>query len=277
MKKMRKAVSLLALLFVCGASTVYAAQEGAGQTENVYDGAALLTESERSSLQEQIVSLEEKTGWDIYAVTTSDAKGKSATEYADDFYVARSPEQENGAAVLIDMDNREIAVSTSGEVIRYLTDDRIDGILDDAYEDVSNEAYSACLGTMVEGISEAYDAGIPAGQYNYDTETGEVSRHRTVTWMEILIAVILAVGSGAAVYAAVVGRYRLRFGGYQYDFRTNGTLRLDKKEDRFVDTVTTHRRIQTQSGGSGSGGGGGRSSTHRSRSGRSHGGGSRKF
>ena len=70
-------------------------------------------------------------------------------------------------------------------------------------------------GTMVEGISEAYDAGIPAGQYNYDTETGEVSRHRTVTWMEILIAVILAVGSGAAVYAAVVGRYRLRFGGYQ--------------------------------------------------------------
>lgn len=275
MKKTRKAVSLLALLLVCGVSTVYAAQEGAGQAETVYDSAALLTESERSSLHEQIISLEEKTGWDIYAVTTSDAEGKSATEYADDFYDAHSPEQENGAAVLIDMDNREIAVSTSGEAIRCLTDDRIDGILDDAYEDVSDEAYSACLGTMVEGISEAYDAGIPAGQYNYDTETGEVSRHRTVTWMELLIAVILAVGSGAAVYAVVVGRYRLRFGGYQYDFHTNGTLTLDKKEDRFVDTVTTHRRIQTQSGGSG--GGGGRSSTHRSSSGRNHGGGSRKF
>lgn len=80
-------------------------------------------------------------------------------------------------------------------------------------------------------------------------------------------------GRGAAVYLTAIGRYRLRFGGWSYDHRTNGELTLQKKEDRFIRAVTTHRYIQTQSGS----GGGGRSSTHTVSSGSSHGGGSKGF
>ena len=75
-------------------------------------------------------------------------------------------------------------------------------------------------------------------------------------------------GRGTVVYLAVSGRYRLSFGGWGYDHRTNRELTLQKKEDRFIRTVTTHRHIQTQSGS----GGGGRSSTHTGSSGSSHGG-----
>lgn len=78
-------------------------------------------------------------------------------------------------------------------------------------------------------------------------------------------------GRGTAVYLTVIGRYRLRFGGWSYDHRTNGELTLQKKEDRSIRTVTTHRHIQTQSGS------GGRSSTHTGSSGSSHGGGSKGF
>ena len=67
----------------------------------------------------------EESGWNVYAVTTDDAQGKSATAYADDFFDEHSTEQEDGVALLIDMDNREITISTCGIAIRYLTDSRI--------------------------------------------------------------------------------------------------------------------------------------------------------
>lgn len=248
----------------------------ASQQNSVYDDAQLLTEGERNALNEEIAVLREKSDWNIYAVSTVNAEGKSATAYADDFFDMHSPEQEDGVVLLIDMDNREITISTCGEAVSYLTDKRIDSILDDAYYDVSNEAYEACFLTMIDGVTDAYKAGVPSGQYEYDTETGKVSRHHSVSWLELLIAVVLAVGSGAAVYIIVVGRYRMHFGNYQYDFHENGTVELQKKEDHFINEITTHRRIPKPTN-SGSGHSGGRSSTHTSSSGRSHGGGSRKF
>lgn len=272
----------LAFAVIFGGGSVYGAQEG-----DVYDDAALLTDAEIDALNEKISTLQEESGWKIYAVTTSDAGGKTATEYADDFFDTHatpssdgvpsdSVPSADGVALLIDMDNREITISTCGIAIRYLTDDRIDAILDDAYTDVSNGSYGACMDTMLDGVERYYQKGIPEGQYNYDTETGEVSVYRTLTPVEILIAAVIAVVCGAAVYLTVLGKYRLKFGTYQYEFRENGRVALRVKEDRFVNQMVTHRRIpkQTESSGSHSSG---RSSTHTGSSGSSHGGGSRKF
>lgn len=262
----------LALTLVFCSGSVYGAQKG-----NVYDDAALLTDAEIDALNEKIAALREESGWNIYAVTTSDAGGRTATEYADDFFDAYSVEQEDGVALLIDMDNREIVISTCGAAIRYLTDDRIDAILDEAYTDVADGNYGACMDTMLGGVERYYQKGIPEGQYNYDTETGKISVHRTLTLTEALVAVAIAVVCGVAVYLSVLGRYRLKFGTYKYEFRENGRVNLRVKEDRFVNQTVTHRRIPKQTGGEGGSHSSGRSSTHVSSSGRSHGGGSRKF
>lgn len=264
-------VLFLVSVVTLGGGSIYAAQEG-----NVYDDADLLTDSERSSLNDKITALKEESGWNIYAVTTADAGGKTAAEYADDFFDAHSPEQEDGVALLIDMDNREITISTCGIAIRYLTDSRIEYILDDAYTDVSNGDYGACLDTMLDGVAQYYQAGIPQNQYNLDTETGRVSRYHALSLGEILIAVVVAIFCGGTVYVVVLGKYRLKFGTYQYAFRENGRVTLRVKEDRFVNQTVTQRRIPKQSSSSGSHSSG-RSSTHHSSNGRSHGGGSRKF
>lgn len=247
------------------------------QNGNVYDDAELLTESEIDTLNEEIAILQESSGWNVYAVTTADAEGKSANAYADDFFDTHSPEQEDGVAVLIDMDNREIAISTSGEAIRYLTDERINYILDEAYSDISDARYMDCLETMLSGVTEYYDAGIEGGQYNYDVETGEISVYHSLTFFEIVIALALAVGAGALVYGIVVGKYRLKLDTYKYEFRENSQVNLRVKEDRFINQTVTHRRIPKQTSNGGGGGGGAKSSVHTSSSGRSHGGGSRKF
>lgn len=259
------------MLSMLGGVTTYAAED-----DNVYDDAGLLTEGEISTLNQKINDLEAESGWNVYAVTTDDAMGKSATAYADDFFDAHSPEQEDGVALLIDMDNREITISTCGEAIRYLTDARIDYILDDAYTDVSNGDYGDCLITMVDGVAGYYQRGISEGQYNYDTETGAVSRYHTLTLAEAGITALVALVCGILLYAAVAAKYTLRLGTYCYDFRANGKVALRIKQDNFVNQTVTQRRIPKETSSS-SGHSSGRSSTHHSSSGRSHGGGSRKF
>ena len=243
----------------------------------VFDYAGLLSLEEIYELELQIADMREKTGWDIFAVTTDYAEGKSAMAYADDFYDERTAEDSDGMLVLIDMDNREIYVSTCGEAIRYLTDARIERILDDGFYYVSNGEYASCLAAMLSTAEYYFDAGIPQNQYNYDVETGAVSEYRVLTWMEVVPVFFLAVIVGLAIFFGVKKSYSMKGGRYEYPYMKYGKLDLTTHQDQFLRTHTTHHRIQTSSSGSGGRSSGGRSSTHRSSSGRSHGGGGRRF
>lgn len=246
----------------------------------VYDYAGLLSYDEISELEEQIVDMREKTDWDIFAVTIYDAEGKSSMAYADDFYDERTTDDSDGILVLIDMDNREIYISTCGKAIRYLEDTRTERILDEGYYYVSDGEYASCLSAMLSSAEYFYDSGISQNQYNEDIEVGSISVYRTLAWMEVIPVLLLAVGVGLAIYFIVVKSYSMKGGRYDYPYMKYGKIELISQEDRFIRQNVTHYRIQTNSGsGHGTGGRGssGRSSVHRSSSGRSHGGGGRKF
>ena len=253
--------------------------ESAGMAESyVFDYAGLMSEDEIAALEMQIAAMKEKTGWDIFAVTTDYAEGKSTVAYADDFYDERTTEDSDGILVLIDMDNREIYISTCGKAIRYLTDARIERVLDDGFYYVSNGEYASCLSAMLSTSEYYYDAGIQESQYNYDVETGAVSEYRTLTWMEVVPVFFLAVAVGLAIFFGVKKSYSLKGGRYEYPYMKYGKLDLTEHQDQFLRAHTTHHRIQTSSSSGGSSrSSSGRSSTHRSSSGRSHGGGGRRF
>ena len=245
---------------------------------DIYDNAGLMSYDEISELEMQIADMREKTGWDIFAVTTYDAEGKTSKAYADDFYDERTAEDSDGILVLIDMDNHEIYVSTSGKASRYLEDNRIERVIDEGFYYVSEGEYASCLSAMLSTAEYFYDAGIPQEQYNYDVETGAVSEYRTLTWMEVVPVLFLAVGVGLAIYIIVVKSYSMKGGRYDYPYMKYGKLDIVSQEDRFIRQHVTHQRIQTNSGSrNGNSGSSGRSSIHRSSSGRSHGGGGRRF
>ncbi len=274
MKNVKKTIAFLMLVLL----TIAPISISAASVGEVYDDAGLLTETQIEELNAQIATLKEKTGWDIFAVTTSNAQGKSAMAYADDFYDALTAEDSNGILVLIDMDNREIYLSTCGKAIRYLTDSRIDSILDDGFDYVSGGDYAGCLSVMLRGVEHYYEAGIPQNQYNYDVETGTISKYRSLTWTEVVPVLLLAIGAGAAIYFGVTKSYSIKGGRYDYPYMKYGKVELTAREDQFLRESVTHHRIQTDSGHSTSrSSSSGRSSTHHSSSGRSHGGGGRKF
>ena len=216
----------LVCLIPCSGAALAAEADAAQDAADgyVYDAAGLLTADEISDLNDEIASFMEESGWNVYAVTTDDAQGKSATAYADDFFDEHSTEQEDGVVLLIDMDNREITISTCGIAIRYLTDSRIDNILDAAYAKISNGDYNGCMHSMLTGVENYYEKGISEGQYNYDSETGKISRYHVLTLGEIFGVLAVAIGAGCIIYFTISNSYKVRGKGYYYAYQQNSKV-----------------------------------------------------
>ena len=88
--------------------------------EAVYDEAGLFSDADMVEIKNDSQSLAQLTGWDVYVVTTGDAQGKTVEAYADDYYDNLGG-AENGILYLVDMDNGELYISTSGEAMDYIT------------------------------------------------------------------------------------------------------------------------------------------------------------
>lgn len=244
------------------------------------DQAGLLSEEEGQGIVQQIEKMESATGWDIMAVTTEDAGGMDAETYAETWFDEYT-ENDSGVICLIDMDNREIAVKAFGDCRYYITDHRRDQILDAGYEEITEEQYGRTLEAMLAETEAAFEEENPRKNSLYDKDTGKVTSyqegHRGISRVELLAAVIAAVAAGGITAGSIIGKYRLKFGGYRYPMEKNGSVRLRVKEDRLVNQFVTHRHIPKKTSSSSGSGGGGTSTVHTGAGGRSSSGGSRKF
>ncbi|MBO5302789.1 MAG: TPM domain-containing protein [Lachnospiraceae bacterium] len=248
------------------------------------DNAALLDEEENAWLMEEAQAVAEKSGFNMILGTCDDAEGKTVREICDVYFDAYTL-GDDGVCCIIDMDNREISFRAYGDAILYLPQEEIDDILDTAYNYVAEGAYADCLYEMVSGTDAGFANGIPDGmriydedtgkEYIYDASTGEVSEVPPLEAIEVVFAFIIALIVGLIVYFAIIGKYKLKWGTYRYDFHDSGNLKLTKEEDRFINQVVTRRHIPRNDGNSS--GGGSSTSVSRGSSGRVSSGGSRKF
>lgn len=219
-------------------------------------------------------------------------------DFADDFYEQYEigfGKDHDGALFLIDMENGELWISTEGRMIRYLTDSRIEAILDDAIEYAYDGSFFQASNAFLEDLETCYDNGIASDQYNYDMETGKTDRYKSIRWYEFLAAFGISLVTAGAAVLAVLREYGMKNDGARMSANFNLSYRKDSAfttnsgfADILLNSYVTRSVIRSNnsnrgggSGGSGGRGpslsGGGRSSVHRSSSGRSHGGGGRKF
>lgn len=267
---------VLSVVLVFGGASVGRAEEtDKSEQVTVIDDASLLFEEEIDGLKTRAEALAEHTGWHIVIATCEDADGKTAQTVCEEYYNTYA-EGEDGISCLIDMDNREIYIATSGEAISYLTDGRIEDLLDDAYEEISQEHYMECFDRMLEGAESAYNKGIPDNSVIYNEDTGEKIVNRQLTGGEFLIALLVAAAVFLAVFFGIIGKYRLKWGTYKYDFHQSGSMELTKERDHFINQVVTHRHIPKNDDSSSSGSSH-TSTTHTGAGGNNFGGGGRKF
>ena len=225
--------------------------------------------------------------------------------YADDFgdNGAFGYECEYGTYIvmLINMDEREIWLSTSGRAEDYFSEYRIDWALDRIFEYLPGDYYSASKAyvdaveeVMLDGapsVDDEYDFPIYDDDYD-DTYYGDdyyddyydddyrdnYLREKIVSVIPVAL-LISAVVSGI-ILAIMIGANSTKMTAGSRTYMAKEGIRLHVREDVFTHTTTVKRRIDTdssggsRSGGSRHSGGGGH---HISSGGRSHGGGGRRF
>ena len=147
-------------------------------------------------------------------------------------------EDRSGVLFLIDMENRLPHISTTGMAIRYFTDSRLNAILDSCYDDLSNGDYAGAASVVIQQSLQYYQSDIPEDQYNYDTETGEISVYEEPVphfpnRKVILIFVLISFAVGLIFCGSVCGKYRMHLFEYKYPFRQKSNFSLSQKEDVF--------------------------------------------
>ena len=257
----------------------------------VVDLAELYTDSEEAQMAEIITRIRAKYQIDMVVLTTYDvpeAYGDDSVtvRYADEWYEQNGygiGDDLAGALLITDMTNRFNYISTCGVMIDYMSDSRIEEVLDAWDEQVEYSQGRAMIAELnaVEGILAK---GIEEGHFRYDDVTGErlPGLYNKLTGGEAAVAGIAGLAAGGAVAGAINRRYKLKYSTYRYNSEENAGLQLTEDNAVLIGQHVTHTKIvsenKTGSGGLGGFSGGGRGSgVHISSGGHSHGGGGHHF
>lgn len=262
---------LLLLLFLCILipTKVFAAND------TVTDQAGLFNDTEIQELSQKADQLNQQIKGEVFILTT-DTNEAEPREFANQNLIRRVGKDNNGALLLIDMNQREVYLTTSGNMIDYLTDRRVDNILDDVQSDLQDGDYYDAGNAFFAKSAEFVSDGVPRGSYRIDEETGKITYYKSITPVEAIISLVVAAIAGIAFFIFVRLRYQLKSGDFRYQYRQNAQLDLTEKSDTLVNSFVTTRIIpKPKNNSSGFGGGGG--STTNSSGGGTFGGGGRGF
>ena len=243
-----------------------AAADASMSASGIYDEADLLSADEEASLLTKLEKYSERYSADIAIVTTDDAGGLSAQAYADAYAEkigqSMSRDEYPGILFLIDMDNRQIYMATQGQAMNYYDDYRINKVLDNCYNHITDGDYKGTCDAFLKGVR--------------DYMGRSTDRSARMDAFGVLLRLIIAIVIGAVVTFAMVFRRGGRVTTNSRTYFDASGSHLDAKEDRFMNRTVTRRHIEKPKGGGGSGGSGG-GGVHMSSGGGTHGGGGRSF
>lgn len=246
-----------------------------GHAQSVDDQASLFTEEQITLLNQLAANLDEKIKGRVYIVTTT-SNDDSEETYADNYLRKKVGNNQNGSVFLIDMGQRGYHVSTSGNMIDYLTDSRLEKMLDSIQENLSAGSYFEAAKSYLEESSAYVSDGVPGGHYRVDRDTGKITYYKVLTPFEIIIALTVASIISLITFFWIKSTYQLKRKTYHYPFREKATVTLADQSDRLTKSFVTTRRIPKPSNNNNGGGFGGGSTTHSSGGG-TFGGGGGKF
>lgn len=263
---MKKFLLFLGVLALFTPLKVFAA------SDTVDDQANLLSPEERTELSKQADAINEEIKGEVFILTTN-TNTEEPRKFANTQLKARIGKDNNGALLLLDMNQREIYLSTSGNMIDYVTDKRRDKLLDDVEAAMRDSNYYLASTNYLSNTKEFVNDGIPGGSYRKDEKTGKITYYKSITPLEFAIGLIVALVAAIGFFISVRLRYQLKTGSYRYPYRQNAQLDLTERQDQLVNSFVTTRRIPKPSNHNGGGGG----STTNSSGGGTFGGGGRSF
>lgn len=256
---MKKLFAIILLLLLCltVVTPVFA------EALRLVDQADLLTDWQEESLCEQLDAISVKHGLDVVVVTADTLNGQSPRDYADDFFDYNGYSND-GILLLVSMEDRDWWISTAGYGITAFTDAGIEYLGDRFVPSLSDgdyaEAFDIYADVCDEFLTQAKN-GNPYDVHNLPREPFHPLKNLVICLVIGLVLALIITG----VMKGQLKTVRAKFGAE--DYVKPGSLNVTHRQDLFL-YRNVHRTPKPKDGGS---------STHRSSSGRSHGGGGGKF
>ena len=248
------------------------------EEEKIYAFADLFTDTEEEKLYSSVMKYIETYKLDMVILTIDENNKKDAQSYGEAFYIYNyfgfEDAKRSGCLFIIDMDNRDYYLVTSGSVIKYLDDSRIDSLLDSIIDEMKAGSYYSATDRLIRGVHN-YGNSVPSSNANMlIDDNGDVKVKKSPNvFLSLLISLISAI-----IFVAVnISKHKgivLASNANSYMTKEDGAM---KKEDKLLSSVTTTRAVPKDppsSGGSHMVGG---SSVHIGGGGHSFGGGGRHF
>ncbi|WP_434060103.1 TPM domain-containing protein [Paenibacillus amylolyticus] len=250
--------TLILLMITLVAPLIPMSSASAAENKNlIYDEANLLSEQEISELNllANQYGAERQTDFVIY--TTNNVENQDVMLLTEDFYDKQGLgyDKKFGNAVILtmDMNNREVYLAGFYKAKEYLNDQRLDAIRNRITSELSSGDYKLAFEKYIE-LSYKYMGYEPGVNPNNILFNG---------WFQLGVSVVLG--------GIVVGIMTYRSGGRvtvnraTYEDSSNSSV-IDR-QDRYIRTTVTKRKIEKNNNNGGGGGGGGTSRGGHSHSG----------
>lgn len=252
----------------------------------IQDQAGLMNADQQAMLDQKADELSETYQMDIVIVTTNTNDGKDVRSYADDFFDENgygADKNGSGILLLVSMDTREWAFSTSGNGIYAFTDYSLEILGDELIPYLSSgefydgfSHYLSCLPTYLDAFQNGKPVDGYASDYDPNDTENVVYYEEPMTFSDALplacIIGLVVAGISVAVMASTMNTRRKQTGAE--DYLVDNSFQLQVNHDHFLfSNVTKTKRVQENNDNHGGGG----SHVHTSSSGSSHGGRSGKF
>lgn len=279
---MRKLLAIIMsmLLLISVPLTAFATSE----LPMIVDNADLLSGDEEAYLEDTAQQIRNQFEMDVVILTVDSLQGKSAQDYADNYYDDHGygyGTNASGCIFLLAMAEREWYISTCGDAIFALTDYGIQVVGETALSYLSGNNYAEMFTmylSLVEDHFQAYQQGSPIdGNADYSGDYYHGDQESVVYYEEDTspsIVLSLIIGFVVAGITVLIMRSSMNTKKRKYtatEYMKKDSFRLRRHSDIFLySNISKVRKQQNSSSGGGS-------SVHRSSGGRSHGGGGGKF
>ena len=251
-------------------------------SEKIYDFENVLTDTEKSTLKEEIDKYMERTGFELIIVIKNlpYSSDKQNEDFASDFYDYNDFGLElnkYGGTLLFrntyEQDPYYDFYMFGDAQLYYRGDGRNDAILDSIYNDLHNHNYYMGFSYYINQLNNYYNQGISSDLKNYYVDdNGYLQKIPQKYQVPILYVSIFTMLFTVISMSIMVSRNKMikKATGAQ-DYLDKASTNYTQKYDHLISSHTTHHTISTSS--SSGGGGGFHSSGGSSGGGHSSGGG----
>lgn len=234
--------------------------------DRMVDDADLLSDIEEAALEQKLDAVSTEYDMDVVVVTVWGLDGKSSMDYADDYYDYNGY-REDGLLLLVSMEERDWWISTSGSGIHAFTDAGLVYMEEQFLPYLSDGDYVLAFETYINLCDDFMSQAASGTPYDYNhmpKEPFPAVRNLGICLVAGLVIALIVV----LIMKAQLTSVRKQDTANVYTRR--GSLNITERGDRFLYVHRSRTAKPKDNGGGGS-------RTHRSSSGRSHGGRGGKF